>query len=175
MEGQKQDNFLKLEKLLFEISKLKEENSKLKNLIINKDEEINRKKREIFQLQTKNKRTAEYISHFSHEFKVPLCAIKGFASLLLEDELSKEKQIGFCKNILKATEHLFQIINYNIDIVRAETNKINLIYEEFSPSDVIYEVVSVLEEKIKEKFDIDCAPLKYSYPWNRFFEVEIAL
>lgn len=31
------------------------------------------------------------------------------------------------------------------------------------------------EEKIKEKFDIDCAPLKYSYPWNRFFEVEIAL
>ena len=54
MEGQKQDNFLKLEKLLFEISKLKEENSKLKNIIINKDEEINRKKREIFQLQTKN-------------------------------------------------------------------------------------------------------------------------
>lgn len=151
MEGQKQDNFLKLEKLLFEISKLKEENSKLKNLIINKDEEIKRKKREIFQLQTKNKRKAEYISHFSHEFKVPLCAIKGFASLLLEDDLSKEKQIGFCKNILKATEHLFQIINYNIDIVRAETNKINLIYEEFSPSDVIKEVVSVLEEKIKEK------------------------
>ena len=142
---------MKLEKLLFEISKLKEENSKLKNLIINKDEEINRKKREIFQLQTKNKRKAEYISHFSHEFKVPLCAIKGFASLLLEDDLSKEKQISFCKNILKATEHLFQIINYNIDIVRAETNKINLIYEEFSPSDVINEVVSVLEEKIKEK------------------------
>lgn len=151
MEGQKQDNFLKLEKLLFEISKLKEENSKLKNIIINKDEEIKRKKREIFQLQTKNKRKAEYISHFSHEFKVPLCAIKGFASLLLEDDLSKEKQISFCKNILKATEHLFQIINYNIDIVRAETNKINLIYEEFSPSDVINEVVSVLEEKIKEK------------------------
>ena len=151
MEGQKQDNFLKLEQFLLEIKTLKEENSKLKNLIINKDEEIKRKKREIFQLQTKNKRKAEYISHFSHEFKVPLCAIKGFASLLLEDELSKEKQICFCKNILKATEHLFQIINYNIDIVRAETNKINLIYEEFSPSDVINEVVSVLEEKIKEK------------------------
>ena len=151
MEGQKQDNFLKLEQFLLEIKTLKEENSKLKNLIINKDEEIKRKKREIFQLQTKNKRKAEYISHFSHEFKVPLCAIKGFASLLLEDDLSKEKQISFCKNILKATEHLFQIINYNIDIVRAETNKINLIYEEFSPSDVINEVFSVLEEKIKEK------------------------
>lgn len=151
MEGQKQDNFLKLEQFLLEIKTLKEEISKLKNLIINKDEEIKRKKREIFQLQTKNKRKAECISHFSHEFKVPLCAIKGFASLLLEDELSKEKQVSFCKNILKATEHLFQIINYNIDIVRAETNKINLIYEEFSPSDVINEVVSVLEEKIKEK------------------------
>ena len=101
MEGQKQDNFLKLEKLLFEISKLKEENSKLKNLIINKDEEINRKKREIFQLQTKNKRKAEYISHFSHEFKVPLCAIKGFASLLLEDDLSKEKQFAVWISVFK--------------------------------------------------------------------------
>lgn len=151
MEGQKQNKALELENFLLEIKKLKEENSMLKKFIVEKDEEIKLKKREIFQLQTQNKRKAEYISHFAHEFKVPLCAIKGFASLLLEDELSKEKQVSFCKNILKATEHLFQIINYNIDIVRAETNKINLIYEEFSPSDVIYEVVSVLEEKIKEK------------------------
>lgn len=151
MEGQKQHNSLQLEKLLLELNKLKTENLELKNSIISKENELTQNKREIVRLQAQNKRKLEYISQFSHEFKTPLNAIKGFTTLLLETDLLKEKQINYYKNILKASDHLFQIVNYNIDAARAEDDKINLIYEEFCPSEIIREVVCVLAEKIKEK------------------------
>lgn len=151
MEGQKQHKSLRLKKLLLELNKLKAENLELKNSIISKENELTQNKREIVRLQAQNKRKLEYISQFSHEFKTPLNAIKGFTTLLLETDLLKEKQINYYKNILKASDHLFQIVNYNIDAARAEDDKINLIYEEFCPSEIISEVVCVLAEKIKEK------------------------
>lgn len=151
MEGQKQHKSLRLKKLLLELNKLKAENLELKNSIKSKENELTQNKREIVRLQAQNKRKLEYISQFSHEFKTPLNAIKGFTTLLLETDLLKEKQISYYQNILKASDHLFQIVNYNIDAARAETNKINLIYEEFCPSDIIREVICVLAEKIKEK------------------------
>lgn len=151
MEGQNQQISLQLEKLLLELNKLKAENLELKNSIISKDNELSQNKREISRLQSQNERKLEYISQFSHEFKTPLNAIKGFTTLLLETDLLKEKQINYYKNILKASDHLFQIVNYNIDAARAENDKINLNYEEFYPCDIIREVVCVLAEKIKEK------------------------
>ena len=151
MEGQNQQISLQLEKLLLELNKLKAENLELKNSIISKDNELSQNKREISRLQSQNERKLEYISQFSHEFKTPLNAIKGFTTLLLETDLLKEKQINYYKNILKASDHLFQKENYNKDAARAENDKINLNYEEFYPCDIIREVVCVLAEKIKEK------------------------
>lgn len=151
MKGQNQQKSLQLKKLLLELNKLKAENLELKNNITSKDNKLIQNKREISQLQEQNKRKLEYISQFSHEFKTPLNAIKSFTTLLLETDLLKEKQINYYKNILKASDHLFQIIKYNIDAARAENDGIKLNYEEFYPSDIICEVVCILAEKIKEK------------------------
>lgn len=151
MEGKKYRQSQSAKRLKLKLEKLKTENLELKNYIENQKNEIIKAQRRILQLKMQNDKKVEYISQFSHEFKTPLAAIMGFTTLLLESDLLREKQINYYKNILKASDHLYQIINYSIDMARAETNKINLVCDSFCSLDIINEVIGVLNEKIKEK------------------------
>lgn len=102
-------------------------------------------------MQMSNQRKLEYIAHMSHEFKTPLNAINGFTSLMLASELSREKQLKYHNNVINASKHLLQVAEYTMDMARAETDKLKLYREEFNPTDVILEVLAILEEKMKEK------------------------
>lgn len=105
----------------------------------------------LYEAELINKRKTEFIAHLSHEFKTPLNAINGFASLMAEQEYPREKQLQFLNNILTASKHLKEVVNYTIEEAKADTGNIKLYYEKFEPREVITEVVQVLGEKLKIK------------------------
>lgn len=105
----------------------------------------------LFEAELINKRKTEFIAHLSHEFKTPLNAINGFASLMFEQEHPREKQIKFLQNILSASKHLKEVVDYTIEEAKADTDNIKLYFEKFEPREVITEVLQVLGEKMKTK------------------------
>lgn len=144
-EDKKQKNFEKSLKIF------KAEINKLKQQIENNEKELQKLNLKLLEAEIANKRKLEFISYLSHEFKTPLNAINGFTSLMLETELPRETRLRFCRNIIKASEHLCQILENTIETARAESDKITLYFEEFNTAAIIKEVLAVLEEKIKEK------------------------
>lgn len=133
------------------INSLSSENSKLLELIEFYKKELKEKNDKLLELEIANKRKLEFITHLSHDFKTPLNAINGFAHLMLEDDLDKETRLEFCENILKASGHLFQLLNYSLKIAKNVTDSLSLTYQKFNPNDIILEVLCVLNEKLKEK------------------------
>lgn len=141
-------NILKIKK---ELKKIRYRNGILKKTLRKKENEIKSLLKDLNAAQESSMRKLEFITHLSHEFKTPLNAIIGFTSLMEEKELSREKQVKFCRNILSASNHLLHMTEYTIDMARAETDKIMLNFSEFVPLDVIKEVLAILEEQVAKK------------------------
>lgn len=130
---------------------MKKVNKKLIHRIEILEQELKIFRTKLKEMDAKNNLQLEFIVHLAHEFKTPLSAIYGFAQLMQERDLERKKQIRFLKNIINASKHMANLLAYTIDMAMAQTDKIVLKIEEFSPSDVIEEVLSVLEIKIQEK------------------------
>jgi len=133
------------------INSLSTENSRQTELIEFYQKELKIKNDKLIELEIANKRKSEFICHLTHDFKTPLNAINGFATLLLEKNANLHPNNEYCQNILKATEHLFQLLNYTLETASTETKNVTLNYQTFNPSDVITEVLCVLNGKLKEK------------------------
>jgi len=133
------------------IQSLSDENIRLVKLIEFYKNELKNRNSTLLQLELSNKRKLEFICHLAHDFKTPLSAISGFATLMLDKDLDIETRLEFSQNIIKATEHLFQLLNYSLENARAENDNLPLNLQYFNPSEVIAEVLCVLNEKLKEK------------------------
>lgn len=133
------------------INSLTNENLKYSQLIEFYEKELAEKKEQLLKLELANKRKLEFICHLAHDFKTPLNAIKGFATLIIEDSLSNEIQNNFCKNILTASDYLLHLVNYTLEISYNENNHIILNYEKFNPAKIIAEVLCILNEQLKGK------------------------
>ena len=140
--------YLKNKKKLY---RLKKTNQKANIIIKTQESQIEKLSLNLEKAIKNNNQKLEFISHLSHELKTPLNAILGFASLMQESELPREKQIRYCQNILSASKHLLHLSEYTIDLARAETNNLELNYSEFCPTEIINEIISILEEQIVKK------------------------
>ncbi|QNQ81610.1 histidine kinase dimerization/phospho-acceptor domain-containing protein [Lactobacillus sp. PV012] len=66
----------------------------------------------------------DFISKFSHEFKTPITSIHGFADLLLNQELSKQKQKEYLKIIAEESNRLSQLSTQIMKLTNLENKKI---------------------------------------------------
>jgi CheY-like chemotaxis protein/two-component sensor histidine kinase len=65
----------------------------------------------------------------SHDFRTPMNAISGFASIAL-DNLNDTKRVGDClEKILTSSEHLLNLVNDILDMSRVESGKISVVEE----------------------------------------------
>lgn len=97
-----------------------------------------------------NKRKIEFLAGISHEFKTPLNAIIGFADILK----TKAKEPDTCKyinNILQGSKHLLSLIEDVLDVSKSQYKTLELNYREFNPKEEIIQIMSTLEEMVKEK------------------------
>jgi PAS domain S-box-containing protein len=91
-----------------------------------------------------NNAKSEFLSRMSHELRTPLNAILGFGQLLEMDALIPEQQesVGY---ILKAGEHLLNLINEVLDIARIEEGKLSISMEPVFVHDVLQESLVLVQ------------------------------
>jgi signal transduction histidine kinase/ActR/RegA family two-component response regulator len=95
---------------------------------------------------------SEFLSAMSHELRTPMNAIIGFAQLLEtepDSPLSGHQQ-RFVRQILKAADHLLQLINQVLDLSRIEAGKMALSLEAVSLEDLMEEVQPLLQHLLQQ-------------------------
>jgi PAS domain S-box-containing protein len=87
---------------------------------------------------------SEFLSRVSHELRTPLNAMLGFAQLLELEELGE--QASECVDqIMRAGDHLLDLINDVLDIARIESDHMDLRIEPLDASHALREVLRLTE------------------------------
>jgi CheY-like chemotaxis protein len=90
---------------------------------------------------------SEFLSSMSHELRTPMNAILGFAQLLASDpaQAALAQQHGYVREILRAGEHLMELINEVLDLARIEAGKLQLSLEPVNVPALVGECLTLLQ------------------------------
>ncbi len=80
---------------------------------------------------------SEFLSSMSHELRTPMNAILGFAQILEFDEGLDEEQQDNVHEIIKAGNHLLELINEVLDLAKIESGRIDLSLEPVPVDDLV--------------------------------------
>lgn len=106
----------------------------------------------------------DFIHNVSHEFKTPLSAIEGYATLLQSKNLSPEKQQAYVSKILSGTRRLTALTGNILQLARLENSEITTEKSWFSLDEQIREDILLFEEEWNRRqleLDIDLASVEY--------------
>ena len=92
-----------------------------------------------------------FISSMSHELRTPMNVIMGYAQLLECSESIVKKDKSSAQEILKAGNHLLDLINEVLDLAQIETGHINLSLEPVDLTDLIDECFSLVSLLAKNR------------------------
>jgi signal transduction histidine kinase/CheY-like chemotaxis protein len=107
------------------------------------NKELERQNREV---ERATQLKSQFLASMSHELRTPLNAIIGFSDLLAEktaDHLT-DKQKRFVGHVRNGARHLLQLINDILDLSKIESGLLELRCENFSISEALPEVLSVI-------------------------------
>ena len=100
-----------------DITKQKEKQNRLQNAI---------KKAESSELANRHKN--QFLANMSHEIRTPMTGVLGFAQLLKNEDLDKEKQLKYIEIIDNNSKQLLNLIDDIIDVSKIESNDIKMVY-----------------------------------------------
>ncbi len=86
----------------------------------------------------------DFINHFSHEFKTPIMSINGFATLLMDQEISDEERRKYLGIISKESRRLTELSNNSLLLSRLESTQIQANLEAYQLDEQIRECVILL-------------------------------
>ncbi len=91
-----------------------------------------------------NHAKSEFLSSMSHELRTPMNAILGFGQLMEYDDTLPAEHQDNVREILKAGQHLLQLINEVLDLAKVESGSIDLSLEPLGLSEVVQECLSLV-------------------------------
>lgn len=97
-----------------------------------------------------NESKTRFLSHMSHEIRTPLNAVLGMNELIMR-ETKDENVRKYSYNIQSAGKTLLGLINDVLDFSKIDTGKMEVVESEYSLSSMIYDVVSMMKERIQDK------------------------
>ena len=100
-----------------------------------------------------NEAKSEFMSTASHELKIPMTSIKGFAKLMqmgAGGDLSEQQQ-NFLNVIANNVDRMAQLVNDLLDVSRIEAGRIRLELRDVQITQVIHEVVEDVQNQIESK------------------------
>lgn len=106
---------------------------------------------------------SDFISNVSHEFKTPLSAIEGYATLLQSPGLTQEQKQCYTANIIRNTRRLSTLTGNILQLSRLDTQKVEIRKETFSLDEQLREIVLLFESQWSEKhldLDINLDPVQ---------------
>ena len=117
--------------------------------LVKANEEINRSYQKVLELiKEKN----EFLGIAAHDLKNPLASIKGFTNILLEDlELPAEIRKDFLKDIMGASNRMFDIVTNLLDVNAIEEGKVKIKIESTSLELIINHIVHSNNELASKK------------------------
>lgn len=124
-------------------------------------EDFNKMSKELQSIQTLR---ADFINHFSHEFKTPITAVSGFAELLQEPGLTEEERSQYLQIIAEEAHRLANLANSTLLMSRLESQHSIPEKEPFSLDEQIKRCTILLSsawEKKRIAFSADLEPVSY--------------
>jgi signal transduction histidine kinase len=96
------------------------------------------------QLQAADQAKNEFLSRMSHELRTPLAAIMGFGELLELADLDARKH-EWASTILKAGQHLLQLVDEVLDISRIEAGEVSISVEPVPVAPLLGEAMEMIQ------------------------------
>lgn len=95
----------------------------------------------------------EFISLAAHELKTPLTSIHGFAQLLKDEKIKKDKKMvnHYIDLIINNTDTLYHFVLDLVDSSRISIGKLRLVLKEIKINDIYHEIRQNTELIIKDK------------------------
>ena len=93
----------------------------------------------------------DFMSNVSHEFKTPLSAIEGYATLLQDKTLTPEESEEYTREILSTTKLMSELVSNILLISKIENQVVDYKKAKFSLDEQIRHVVVLLEPKWSKK------------------------
>ena len=117
---------------------------------------------------------SDFVSNVSHEFKTPLAAIEGYATLLQNKNLSSDKAREYLEKII-SNAHKLSVLTGNILNLSKLENQNNVPNRKpFDLSEQIRKTILMLESAWEEKnisFDLSLPDIQYSGDAGMLFHV----
>ena len=107
----------------------------------------------------------DFINSYSHEFKTPIASINGFASLVLEKDMSEEEQKKYLKIIVDESARLSKLATSTILLSKLTAQSIVTDIEEYDLGEQLRECSVILSGKWLQKnmdFDVSLDHVMYS-------------
>jgi len=109
------------------------------------------------ELKKANTLQDEFVNNYSHEFKTPITSIKGFAELLLEENIDEKTRNTYLKIIIEESEKLTNLANSSILLTKLDSHDIIPNKKNYSLDEQIRKCIIVLEpEYSKKKLNLIC-------------------
>jgi len=92
-----------------------------------------------------NQAKSEFLSRMSHELRTPMNAILGFAQILQYDAALDQEQQDNVQEILKAGNHLLELINEVLDLAKVESGRLSMSFEPVQLGSLVQESLSLIQ------------------------------
>lgn len=116
----------------------------------------------------------DFIHNVSHEFKTPLTAIEGYATMLMTPQVTEEKRLLCAEKILTSSQRLASLTGNVLSLAQLENQPRSLTCAPFSLDEQLRKVVLLFEEQWLAKqieIDMDETPLVYEGNEELLFQV----
>lgn len=107
----------------------------------------------------------DFASNVSHEFKTPINAIEGYASLLQDSQLTDEQKNAYIDKIIFNTRRLSDLVGNILLLSKVNNQTISLKASTFRLDEQVRQSILALESKWEKKeieFDIDLDEIEYT-------------
>lgn len=102
-----------------------------------------------------NEEKNKFLTNMSHELRIPLNSILGFAQLLqmCYDKPLNQKRIDFVNQIMKSGEHLLNLINEILDLSNIESGTLPIAIQKTNISLIINECIEI-SKNLAQKYSV---------------------